>query len=71
MSVAPLVGVLEKHGKHYAVRSFFEPGTASSRQAQGGERVGDLVIVVPGAAAGRGWSAGSAARTSRATCSRR
>ena len=26
VSVAPLVGVLEKHGKHYAVTPFFEPG---------------------------------------------
>lgn len=48
MSVAPLVGVLEKHGKHYAVRSFFEPGNrVNVDKPKRGERTGDLVIVVP------------------------
>ena len=49
MSVAPLVGVLEKHGKHFAVAPFFEPGNrVNVDKPKRGERVGDLVQVAPG-----------------------
>ena len=49
MNFAPLVGVFEKHGKHYAVRPFFEPGNSVTvDKPKRGERVGDLVQVVPG-----------------------
>ncbi len=49
MSVAPLVGVLEKHGSHYAVTPFFERGNrVHVDKPRRGERAGDLVSVVPG-----------------------
>jgi ribonuclease R len=49
VSVAPLVGVLEKHGSHFAVTPFFERGSrVHVDKPRRGERVGDLVSVVPG-----------------------
>ena len=73
VSVAPLVGVLEKHGKHYAVTPFFERGQPRQRRqaASAASASGDLVSSSPAKAAGRGSSGGSGARTSPATCSRR
>jgi ribonuclease R len=44
-----VVGVLEKHGKHFAVAPFFEQGQRLHvDKPKRGERVGDLVQVVPG-----------------------
>jgi hypothetical protein len=42
VSVAPLVGVLEKHGSHYAVTPFFERGNrVHVDKPRRGERAGD------------------------------
>jgi ribonuclease R len=50
---APVVGVLSKHGKHYAVAPLFEPGPrVAVDKPRRGERVGDIVEV--GFARGRG-----------------
>jgi ribonuclease R len=46
---APLVGVLEKHGRLYAVRPLFERGArVNVDKPRGHVAVGDLVQVVPG-----------------------
>lgn len=42
-----LVGVLEKHGKHYAVTPFFEPGQRVEVDKPRRERLGDLVLAAP------------------------
>ncbi len=43
------VGVLEKHGRHLAVSPFFERGSRINvDKPRHGERVGDLVQIVPG-----------------------
>lgn len=49
MSAAPLVGVLTKHGKWLSVSPLFEPGDrVNVDKPKRGERVGDIVAVVPG-----------------------
>ena len=54
MKGASFVGVLEKHGKHFAVAPFFESGQrVNVDKPRRGERLGDLVQAVPGRA-GRG-----------------
>ena len=46
---APLVGVLERRGRFLAVESLFDPGQrVNVDQPRRGERIGDLVQVVPG-----------------------
>ena len=67
-----LIGVLEKHGGHYAVTPFFERGQRIHvDKPKRGERLGDLVVVSPGKGARGGSSGGSAGPTWPATCSRR
>jgi ribonuclease R len=49
-----LIGILEKHGKHFAVAPFFERGArVNVDKPKRGERVGDLVVA--GAGKGRSW----------------
>jgi ribonuclease R len=48
-----IVGVLEKHGKHFAVAPFFERGPRIHVDKPKREHVGDLVVVAPGR--GRSW----------------
>ena len=48
-----IVGVLEKHGKHFAVSPFFERGQRLHVDKPKRERVGDLVVAAPGK--GRSW----------------
>ena len=64
------VGVLEKHGRHLAVAPFFERGSRINvDKPRHGERVGDLVQIAPGKGGRARSCAGSAGRTSPATCS--
>ncbi len=49
MSAAPVVGVLERHGRFLAVSSLFDSGhRINVDKPRRDERLGDLVVVVPG-----------------------